>query len=263
MSMEHAENLVMCVEIPAVPITAVPTAAVSIAAVPTAAVPIHHVGSTCATSSEVPEVPEVELGQSFRRVNWLENDPEHFKLWIPSTSLPRRQQNQPVLKKPIIAVSAVSAVFAVSARRDRCLPLNPPWGLKILKEGKCLENRGTSPQTMMTMFEQTGYDIWMGETKAVDPMYKGHNYLEIRAAPGQPSGLIGAARVVAVLDYTNPEHVAAIQNCASTAPWFAPGGNRNTGLVISHVAALDTNLPYKGMQGLHYLPTDVPSARDH
>jgi hypothetical protein len=122
-----------------------------------------------------------------------------------------------------------------------------------------VENRGIPVKATMTVMEKAGYHVFLGETKAVDPMYRHVDPSTIRAAPDLPSALIGAARVVAVLDYANPGHVEAIKNCRATAPWFAGG---KTGLVISHVVPLEPALPYRGMQGLHRLPSTVPSAVD-
>jgi hypothetical protein len=77
-----------------------------------------------------------------------------------------------------------------------------------------------------------------------------------------PSALVAVVRVVAVLDYANPEHVSALEECPATSPWFSPTGKR-AGIVMSHVVRLPEPLPYKGMQGLHFLPADIQPATDY
>ena len=177
----------------------------------------------------------------------LEN-PQRIRVSIPFSRLPPiHRQLPPVAPDPVVD-------------QQRCLPLNPPWGFKILYENKCVENRGTPVRTTLTILEKSAYNIWLGETKGVDAMYRDVPQSTIRAAPEMASALVGVARIVAVLDYTNVEHVKAILGCSATAPWYAPGGNRNTGLIISHIVRLECPLPYQGKQGIHGLPSDVPSA---
>jgi hypothetical protein len=141
--------------------------------------------------------------------------------------------------------------------RARCLPLFAPWGKKMLEEHKSIENRGTDPKSVNTALASADYCVYLGETKAVDPRYPGAE--NERVAPDMPSALVAAVRVAAVLDYSCAEHLAALADCASTARWVSAQGKK-CGLVISHIVRLPTPLPYRGVQGIHYLPADIPPA---
>ncbi len=139
----------------------------------------------------------------------------------------------------------------------RVIPLWPPWAFHILRTGKCVENRKTPRgYTITCCMGDDGY-IYMGETKAVDPNVP--DALAFRVAPQLPSALVGAAKIVAILDNSNPEHVMAMKKCGSTSPWFSPQG-KTTSIVFSHCVRLKEPIPYRGRQGYHFLPSDVPPA---
>ena len=141
--------------------------------------------------------------------------------------------------------------------RARCLPLFAPWGKKMLEEGKCVENRGTDPKSINTALRSADYCVYAGETVTVDARYPGAE--NERVAPHMRAALVAAIRVVAVLDYSSVEHLAALAACPATARWVCAQGKK-TGLVISHIVRLPTPLAYRGIQGIHYLPADVPPA---
>lgn len=137
----------------------------------------------------------------------------------------------------------------------RVIPLWPPWAFHILKTGKCVENRNTPYGYTITCCKD-GY-IYLGETKKGDPKIPGA--LAVRVAPQLPSAVVGAVKIVAILDNSNPEHVRALMGCASTSPWFSPKG-KSTSIVFSHCVLLKEPIPYRGRQGYHFLPSDVPPA---
>lgn len=154
--------------------------------------------------------------------------------------------------------TARPACHLSTAGMARCIPMYPPWPNEILENLKSVENRGYPPQTLNTCLRSVDYCIYVGETKTVDSSCEKPQ----RVASDRSSALVAVVRVVAVLDYANAEHVAALQNCPATSPWFSPTGKR-AGIIMSHVVRLPEPLPYKGMQGLHYLPVGTKPATDY
>ena len=69
----------------------------------------------------------------------------------------------------------------------------------------------------------------------------------------------GSPEQVFLAGHSAGGHLAALAACPATARWVCAQGKK-TGLVISHIVRLPTPLPYRGIQGIHYLPADVPPA---
>ena len=50
-------------------------------------------------------------------------------------------------------------------RRARCIPMWPPWPLRIVEDHKCVENRGAAPKMVNTCLSSVDYCIYICETK--------------------------------------------------------------------------------------------------
>lgn len=146
---------------------------------------------------------------------------------------------------------------SIPPKSERVMPTYPPWPWFMWFEGKCVENRGTSFKSTQTCLAELF--VYIGETKTVDPKYRKHPRAQISVAPDLPSGVVLVGRVVAVVDYSNPEHLEVVQRFPQTRQWATPEGKK-TGIVFSHMARLKQPFAYKAQQGIHFLPQDTQPA---